>query len=160
MEGKESIPLEWDSEVDTDTTPFGLFPAGTEVDYEVTALEKTRSSNGKFPQAQITLRCTALDGKGQTQVNDRLTLNTASAWKLGEFFRSIGQRKHGESIKPDWNAVVGATGRATLGTHSWADKQTGEQRTANDVKRYLYPPEQPVSAAEQGSVDPANPGFA
>jgi hypothetical protein len=71
-------------------------------------------------------------------VRENLVLSTAAAWKLGEFFRCIGQRRHGESVKPDWNAVPESTGRALLGVEEWTGRD-GDKRTNNKVKRFLDP---------------------
>lgn len=152
-------PLDWDTPVDQDSLPFMTFPDGTRCTFEVVELEKTRTSDGRFPMAKITLMCTANDEhgeEGQTKVYENLVLNTKCAWKLGEFFRAIGQRQHGERVVPNWDAVDGATGRATLAVEEWTDRH-GDTRTSNRVKRFLDPED--VGTAEAAAAPEDNLSF-
>jgi hypothetical protein len=141
---EEVQAMDWDSEVDTDSLPFVTLPDNTDVTFEVTKLEKCRTSDGKYPMAKLQLLCQALDGSGQTTVYENLVLNTKCAWKLGEFFRAIGQRQHGEKIVPNWGAVEGAKGQAILGVEKWT-KRTGEVSEGNKVKRFLDPADEPAA---------------
>ena len=128
--------LDWDTPVDQDSLPFVTFPDNTEVRFGVTSLEKTRTKDGAFPMARLILFCQA--ESGQTTVRENLVLNTKCAWKLGEFFRAIGQRQHGQRIVPDWSKVEGASGRALLGVEEWTGRD-GDRRESNVIKRFLDP---------------------
>lgn len=138
-------PLDWDSEIDQDGGTFTTLPENTVVVFTVAKLEKTRTKDGTKPMAVMELNCEAVDGSGRTKFTERLVLSTACAWKLGQFFVCIGQRKHGESIKPDWSAVEGAQGRAVLGVREWTGRD-GDKMTSNEVKQYLEP--EPEEAGE------------
>ena len=61
-------------------------------------------------------------------------------WKLAGFFRSIGQKKHGERLVMNWNKVVGAQGRARFKPRNYINRD-GEERQTNDLDRfYDYDP--------------------
>lgn len=51
------------------------------------------------------------------------------------FFTCIGQRKHGEKLKMNWNEVVGARGRAKIGHREY------NGNIYNDIKRFYAPDE-------------------
>lgn len=140
MSKEETVdrPLDWDSEIDQDGGTFTTLPDGTQVVFTVAKLEKTRTKDGAKPMAVMEMDCESVDGRGRTKFTERLVLSTACAWKLGQFFVCIGQREHGSSIKPDWNAVEGAQGRATLAVRAWTTKE-GEPRTSNEIKQFLDP---------------------
>ena len=136
-EEKTDRPLDWDSEIDQDGG-YTTLPDGTEVVFTVAKLEKSRTKDGAKPMAKLERACEATNGAGRAKVIENLVLSTACAWKLGLFFVCVGQRKHGESIKPDWGAVEGAQGRAVLGVREWTGRD-GDKMTSNEVKQYLEP---------------------
>ncbi len=139
MKNENDTPLGWDSEIDQDGGGgFVTLPDNTVVEFEVVKLEKTRTKDGAKPMARLELDCQAIDGSGRTKVRENLVLSTACAWKLGQFFVCIGQRQHGESIKPNWAAVEGAFGRATLGVSEWTGRD-GDQMSRNEIKQFLDP---------------------
>jgi hypothetical protein len=145
-------PLGWDDAIDADSNHFETLPDNTACSFVVQKLEKTRTADGKKPMAKVELLCEGLAGEGTTYVRENLVLSTRAAWKIGEFFRAIGQRKHGESIVPNWDAVVGATGQLVVAVENWTGKE-GDARTNNKVKRFLDPPEG-AATAEDMSVPP------
>ena len=56
---------------------------------------------------------------------------------ISAFFTSIGQKKKGEKIKMNWNAVIGAKGCCKVGIHEWTGND-GEKRQGNNIKKF-YP---------------------
>ena len=85
----------------------------------------------------------APDGKSTT-VTHNLFLHRKCEGLLCAFFTSIGQRKHGETLRPNWQAVVGATGRCKVGIHEWTGND-GQKRQSNEITRFL----EPVAGAQQ-----------
>ena len=62
-------------------------------------------------------------------------------WKLCAFFRSIGQKKHGEPLKPNWGKVIGSIGKAHFKQREWVNDK-GETKVANDLDYFIdYNPE-------------------
>lgn len=59
---------------------------------------------------------------------------------ISAFFSSIGQKKKGEKVKMNWNAVIGATGRCKVVIRKW-NGDDGEERKSNDIKKF-YPKEE------------------
>lgn len=130
--------LGWDSPVEEDGNSFTTLPDNTECVFKVERLEKVRTADGKKPMAKLELICTGTKDEGTTYVRENLVLSTKAAWKLGEFFRAIGQRKHGQSVVPKWDRVVGASGRCVVTVEEWTGRD-GDKRKSNKVKRYLDP---------------------
>jgi len=59
---------------------------------------------------------------------------------VSAFLRAIGQRKKGEAIKPNWNAVVGSKGRAKVDIKKWSYE--GKEYEGNEIKMFYFPDEE------------------
>jgi hypothetical protein len=138
MDINDDKALGWDSPVEEDGNQFVTLPDNTECTFQVTRLEKVRTADGKKPMAKLELICAGTKGEGETYVRENLVLSSKAAWKLGEFFRAIGQRKHGQSVVPQWDRVVGSSGRCVVTVDEWTGRD-GDKRVNNKVKRYLDP---------------------
>ena len=90
--------------------------------FTVTAFERARYEGGaKLPpcsMAKLTIRIHGGD-KGETSVQHRLYLHSRCEGLLCAFFESIGQRKHGEPLRPRWDELVGAQGMAHVGVREY-----------------------------------------
>ena len=54
---------------------------------------------------------------------------------MSAFFRSIGQKKHGEKFTPNWNNVLNQRGCARFKFVEYKDRN-GDDRTKNEVDRF------------------------
>lgn len=177
--------LGWDSQISQESS-FVILPAG-EYDFKVEKMERgsyNPSPNSSIrdisPQAELELTVYSPDGQTAT-VYERLILHSKMEWKISEFFISIGQKKPGEPLVPNWSFVPGSTGRCEIEINKYTNKQ-GQERENNRVARFLEPtqqapsyqqyqtPQQPVQqpmqqqvpqqqASVQQQTPPANPGF-
>lgn len=124
--------LDWDSEIEQENE-FVLLPEG-EYKFTVMSFERQRFNGsdkmGPCPVAKLTLEVT--DGKLKATVFERLFLNSKAEWKLSSFFGAIGQKKHGEKLKMDWQSVVGSSGRAKIGVRKY------NNREYNEVRSFIY----------------------
>jgi hypothetical protein len=132
--------LDWDSPIQNDGNEFVLFSEG-DYDFMVKALEravKTGTKYGDVKVAKLTLEVTH-EGK-TTELKADLMLHSKLEWKLCQFFTAIGQRKHGEQLKPQWNKVPGAKGRCHV-TQEEVDskKEPGKKLKVNRVEKFLDP---------------------
>lgn len=127
--------LGWDDEIQQESE-FTLLSEG-DYDFEVTSFERGRSSGSdKIPpsnMAILTLKVT--DGRNSTTITERLVLHTKLEWKLSQFFIAIGQKKHGEPLKMNWNRVVGAKGRCKVKIETYTNKY-GEEKQSNKIDKY------------------------
>lgn len=134
--------LSWDDQIENEGSEFILLPKG-EYDFEVTAFERGRfNGSEKMPpcnQASLTIKITAADGQ-TTTVKKNLLLHSKVEWKLCEFFTSIGQRKKGEKVSMNWNAVIGSRGRCEVTVRSW-NKDDGTPMQNNEINKFLEPVE-------------------
>ena len=94
------------------------------------------------PQANLTLAITDPVSGKRGQIKDTLFLHSKAEWKLSQFFTAIGQKKKGEPLAMNWNAVPGSTGRLELSINQYTDRN-GNKAENNRVKKYL-PKEQKV----------------
>ena len=146
--------LNWDSEIENDGPEYVLLPEG-DYDFTVTAFERGRYEGGsKLPpcsMAKLTLAVedTAL---GTANVTHRLYLHSRTEGLLCAFFTSIGQRKHGERIRMDWNRVIGAKGRAHVAVREYTNDK-GETRQTNEIKKF-YEPDTPEEGSTYGKFTP------
>lgn len=141
--------LDWTDEIENDSSgEFILLPDG---DYSFTVKGFTRGrheGSEKLPpcnKAIIDIEITA--PQGTVSVKHNLFLHTKCEGLLCEFFTAIGDRKHGETLRPNWSSahLVGKTGRLKLGTRTWTNKN-GETMKSNEIKR-MYEPDAKAAAA-------------
>ena len=124
---------------------YELFPEGI-YDFRVEILERGRFEGSEkmsaCPQANLTLAITDPVSGKRGQIKDTLFLHSKAEWKLSQFFTAIGQKKKGEPLAMNWNAVPGSTGRLELSINQYTDRN-GNKAENNRVKKYL-PKEQKV----------------
>ena len=139
--------LDWDSVISADKEhEFILLPEG-EYDFRVVGFERQHYNGGgkmkPCPMAKVSLKIET--AKGAAVVFDRIYLMAGLEWKILAFFGALGMRKHGEdNFKTDWDAIMGKTGRAKVGTRQYNGKDY------NEIKGYIY--------AEDVTPAPANTG--
>lgn len=132
--------LDWDSEITKDTQEFILLPEG-DYPFMVQGLEKglydgdSEKIGHGCPMA--TLKIVVNGGElGHTSVTDRLYLTTSMEWKLGSFFRCIGQKAHGKAYKMDWNNVIGKQGLCHVKVRNYTGSD-GQPKQTNQIDKYL-----------------------
>ena len=132
--------LSWDSEITKDTQEFILLPAG-DYPFIVQGLEKSiyegdSEKIGKgCPMAVLKI---VVDGGslGHASIQDRLYLTSSMEWKLGSFFRCIGQKTHGKEYKMDWNNDIGKQGLCKIKVENWVGND-GQPKQSNRIDKYL-----------------------
>lgn len=139
--------LGWDDEIEKDGGEWVLLPEG-DYDFVVTKFERARHPGSEklpaCPKAILTLQFNA--PQGSTTITHNLFLHTKCEGLLSAFFCAIGQKKHGERFRPNWNQVIGATGRCKLGIRNYK-KKDGTDGQNNEIKRF-YDKEQPAVAPQ------------
>lgn len=136
--------LSWDDTIEEDGE-FTLLEAG-DYNFEVTEFERSFTKTTNAPMAVLTLK--VFDENASTTIKERIVLKKSLEWKLSQFFRSIGQKKHGEKLKMDWNKVVGSSGRCEVEIDSYTD-QNGKEQKNNRVKRFYDPEKITVPEPEE-----------
>lgn len=148
-----SREIGWDDVIEKDGPDFVLLPDG-EYPFRVTKLERARfQGSAKLPPCNMAILTITVDGgeKGALIVTHRLYLHTKTEGLLCSFFESIGQRKHGEPLRPRWGDVTGSTGHCRLGIHEFT-KKDGSAGRSNEIVRFLPPPEPKAAPASGGWV--------
>ncbi len=159
MTSEERV-LGWDDTISNDDQ--GAFEVAEPGEYvfEVVNLVRGRHSakaDGKIPdcpKAEVTLRIYTADGD-KVDFKHNLYLHSRCEGMLCNFFRAIGQRKHGEPLRPNWANVIGSSGRCKVGVRDWKTA-TGENRKSNEVKKFLDPSDAAATSRQQ---PPAEEGF-
>jgi len=136
-----SEAMEYDGVIDTDDQ-FVILKKGTYA-FKVTSVKKARHDgtggiNVVCPKVFVEVEFVQ---SGATS-REQFFLVQKMKWKLSEFFRSIGLKKHGEPLKMDWDAVTGCTGKAAVEPYT-----SSGGKTYNSVASFLDPPEE--KAAEE-----------
>lgn len=145
--------LGWDDQIDYEERGFITLPEG-DYDFEVIDFERARHPGSeRLPACNMAVLKIRLSGEaGTTTINHRLFLHTRTQGFLSEFFVAIGQMRKGESIRMNWNAVVGSRGRCKVGVRKWTGDD-GQERTSNEILRF-YEPGETAPAAQ-----PSTPGY-
>lgn len=127
--------LGWDDEISQESE-FVILPEG-DYDFEVISFERSRSNGSdKLPPSNMAiLNIRVTNGKDSTTVKEYLVLHTKMEWKLSQFFRSIGQKKQGEAVHMNWNAVPGARGRCKVVVEKYTNDK-GEQKESNRIAKF------------------------
>lgn len=148
----------WDDEIQNDSPDYVTLPEG-DYDFEVLSFERGRYAGGdKIPPCNMAVLKLKIEGpQGVSTFNHRLYLHSKTEGLLCAFFTAIGQRKHGERSKMNWNTVTGAKGRAKIEVRTWHNDK-GDEFTSNQVKRFYDPEEAPAAAPAPAPQQTWQPG--
>ena len=134
--------LGWDAEIENDGQEFVVAEPG-DYNFVVTGFERARFAGAeKMPpcnQAKLTIKLEMPGAAGECIIKHNLFLHSKSEWKLCEFFTAIGQRKKGQKVSMNWNAVIGARGRCKVSKRSFKSKNGGGYLWTNDIDKFYAP---------------------
>lgn len=138
--------LDWNDTIEHDSSnEFVILPAG-EYPFEVVSYERGRHQGSeKLPACNkvvLSIKVTDPSTGQSTTIQDNLFLHTITEGFLCEFFTAIGQRKHGEQLRMNWQTVSGSKGHCKISVRNWTGDD-GEVRQSNQIKKYLEPKENP-----------------
>ena len=129
--------LGWDDEI-TKESEFVLLEPGV-YPFVVKSFSRGRfNGSAKMsacPEAILDIEIVDQASGSKVTLKESLKLHTKMEWKLSEFFVSIGQKRKGEPLRMNWNAVTGARGMLEL------NHRTHNGNTYNNINKFL-PPEQ------------------
>lgn len=152
--------MSWDDVLENDGQEFIVLPEG-DYTFTVSNFERGSFPGGTkipaCPKATITLNIDNDQGVATARVD--LLLYRTLEWKIAAFFRSIGQKKHGEKVAMNWNKVMGARGRAHFKPRDYTARN-GETRQANDVDHFIdYDPSVAFTPVNDADLPWGNGGF-
>ena len=132
-----NLAMDWNDDIEDDGRDFILLEEG-DYNYVVRDFERGHfPGSAKLPACnKATLTLEVETREGSAFVKTDLILCRTLEFRISSFFRSIGQKKHGERLVMNWNKVVGAQGRAHFKPRPYTTRE-GEQKMANDVERFL-----------------------
>lgn len=151
--------LSWDAEIENEGKEFIVAEPG-DYGFTVIGFERSRHSGSeKMPPCnkailQIRLDVSGVDG--ECIVKHNLFLHSKYEWKLCEFFTSIGQRKKGQRVSMNWNAVIGSKGRCKVSKRSFKSKDGQKDLWTNDIDKF-YAPEGSDLPFQTNNLPQANP---
>ena len=133
--------LDYEGEIEKDGTGFTLVAAG---DYSFTVRSFERAQfpgSKKIPACKKVVVTLELNtDQGRVPVTTDFILWSSLEWKLSQFFRSIGMKKHGEKIRLDWQGAIGRTGTAYVKVRDWVGND-GQTHQSNEIDRFYDPDE-------------------
>lgn len=146
----EDMALGWDSEISKESS-FEPFPPG-DYKFKVIEFERSRHEGSEklppCPKAIVHLEIE--DSKHETRtIKHNLFLHTKTEGMLSNFFIGIGQKKKGEAFRPNWQSVVGSTGRCKIGINRYTSN--GVEYVNNDVKKFYEKTEEPKANFTAGA---------
>lgn len=139
--------LGWDDEIGNDGAGGGdIVPPGDYL-FEIVQVKRGQhqpKEGGKLPacpKAELTVRVYPPSGD-YVDIDHNLFLHSRCEGMLCQFFRAIGHRKHGETLRPDWGRVVGSRGWCKVAIRDWTGRD-GDKRQCNDIKSFIDPERAP-----------------
>lgn len=152
----QGYELSWDSPIEVDAPEYVVVPEG-DYEFEVIEFERARhpGSANLPPCNKAILHIDIKNDLGKCVIKHNLFLHSKVEGLLSAFFVSIGQKKKGERVTMNWNAVVGARGRARVGIRKYVDSN-GNEREINEIKRFLAPDQ--AAAPATGKPTTYQPG--
>lgn len=136
----------WDEEIVKESGEFTLLPEG-DYDFTVNSFDRARHAGSeKLPPCNKAILHLTIEGpEGDVvQMDHSLFLHSKTEGMLGQFFLAIGQKKHGEPLKMNWNLVPGAKGKCRIFIDEYT-KKDGSVGKSNKIKRFLDPAEKPAT---------------
>lgn len=154
MDKNTGRTFDWDDEIENDGSDYVLLPKG-DYKFSVSAFERKRyepKSGAKIPACNQAVLHITIDNapEGSATIMHNLFLFSTVEWRLSEFFRAIGQKKHGERLKMDWNAVVGTSGHCKVGVRTFT-KKDGTEGKSNEIIKF-YDPEDNIKGRNEGTA--------
>lgn len=131
----------WDEQIENDGPEFIILPEG-DYNFEITSFERGRHTGSeKLPPCNMAIVSVKISSdQGETTIKHKLFLHSKTEGMLCAFFTGIGQRKKGEKVTMNWNAVVGSVGKCKVGTRKWK-AESGDELTFNEIKKFYEPSE-------------------
>jgi len=134
----QNMILDWNDSIENDGQEYTVLEEG-DYNFTVTGFERGRfPGSEKIPacnKAIITATVDAGNGNIATAKFD-IILYRSLEWRISSFFRCIGQKKHGEKLVMDWNAVLGSHGRGHFKPRTYTNRY-GDEKTANELDYFL-----------------------
>ena len=146
----------WDDVIENEGGDWVLLPEG-DYDFEITGFERARHTGSpKLPPCNKAVISVHIDSpQGSTTITHNLFLHSKCEGMLSAFFIGIGQKKHGEPLRMNWQNVIGAKGHCKIGIRTWKGKD-GEDKQSNEIKKF-YDPQPNDNAANQPAVPTNQP---
>lgn len=137
----DGYELGWDAAIEKDSPEFILLPEG-DYEFTVTKFERGRHNDSeKLPACNKAVLSISIETpEGTTIIQHNLFLHSITEGMLSSFFTAIGQKKKGERVIMNWNAVVGAKGKCKVYIEKWQGK-SGEEMKNNKIKKFYEPDE-------------------
>ena len=151
--------MSWDDVIENDGQEFVILPEG-DYTFTVTNFERGRfPGSAKLPPCnKATLTLNIDNDLGIATAKIDLLLYRTVEWKIAAFFRSIGQKKHGEKTVMNWNKVINARGKAHFKPREYT--KDGQTRQVNDVERFIdYDPSVAMTPVKTDDLPWGNGGF-
>lgn len=145
----QNMEMGWDDVIMEDGQQFLLLDEG-DYDFTVAGFERARhAGSDKIPPCNKAVVSLLIDTpNGSVVIKVDILLYRTLEWRISSFFRSIGQKKHGERLVMDWSKVPGAKGRAHIKVREYTDKWN-TIRKRNEVAYFIDREDTPVPSAVQ-----------
>lgn len=126
----------WDDTIQKDSE-FVLLPDGlywfTVKEYERGRHTPNPQNPGKLPACpKATVHLTIVANEGETELRHNLFLHSSTEGMLSAFFGAIGQKRKGEPLRMNWNAIIGKVGVCNVGSREYNGNKY------NEVKGMIY----------------------
>ena len=157
---------DWNDTIQKDAE-FTLLPEGLYT-FTVKRYERGRhtpnpQNPGKLPACnKATVYIQIVANEGETELRHNLFLHSSTEGMLSAFFGAIGQKRKGEPLRMDWNAIVGKTGVCKVGVREYNGNKYNEVKGmiyAEDVEYTKVLNQQPGQTTQASYQQPQQQNF-
>jgi len=135
---------DWDDTIQDvqDVTENTVLPEGVYPFTVTSMIRAIHNGTEKIPagtKKAVVLVSAGAPGVGYATIKKEFYLYTSTMGFIGQFFTSLGLRKHGDPVNATmFNTVTGRSGYCALGLREYK-KKDGSAAIANELKTYLEP---------------------
>lgn len=148
--------LDWGDIIEEESAGYALIDEG-DYPFRVEKFERGRHGGSeKLPacnKAILTIGIYDENGGRLTEITHNLFLHSSVEGILSAFFLSIGQKRHGEKLSMNWQAVPGSTGICHVIVDKWTGKD-GAEKQSNKIKYFCDPAKQTAQPTQTAASQP------
>lgn len=149
---QQAAPYDWSTPLPDKPAPEHVLVPDGRYAFVVKSKNFTYWAQGKlagYPKCELTLTVWNESG-ATTDIQVNLTLADSMIFIVRQFWRAVGENVQPNApFAPPWGTIQGRQGWADISHRSYMSTKDNQQKTVNEVKRYIEPDGRPFPPMPQ-----------